>query len=187
VAVGHLRAAADFSRVFLIGDSSGGNLVHLVAARANEDGPRFLQPVRLAGGVLVHPGFAREQKSWSELQNPPSLFVTQEMIDKLLPLALPLGATKDSPYTSPELAARAVAHVWMPPMLLMVAEDLLHDPQVDYGKDMVREGKFVKPMISRGDVGHVLYLNFFAVKADNLTAQRTTELVRTIKRLIIRH
>lgn len=31
-----LEAHADFSRVFLIGDSSGGNLVHNVAARAGE-------------------------------------------------------------------------------------------------------------------------------------------------------
>ena len=32
-----LREAADISRVFLVGDSSGGNLVHLVAARVGED------------------------------------------------------------------------------------------------------------------------------------------------------
>ncbi|TVU01821.1 hypothetical protein EJB05_52706, partial [Eragrostis curvula] len=127
-AVGRLRTAGDFSRVFLIGDSSGGNLVHLVAARAGEDSPRALRPVRLAGGVLLHPGFAREKKSRSELDNPPSLFLTQEMIDKLLILGVPLGDNKDSPFTNPEMAAKAVEHLRMPPMLLMVAEqDLLRD------------------------------------------------------------
>jgi hypothetical protein len=56
--------------------------------------------VKLAGGVLLHPGFAREQKNRSELENPPSLFLTPEMIDKLLALGLPMGVNKDSPYTS---------------------------------------------------------------------------------------
>ncbi|GJN28044.1 hypothetical protein PR202_gb16139 [Eleusine coracana subsp. coracana] len=188
--VERLRAGADFSRVFLIGDSSGGNLVHLVAARAGEDSRpgTLLHPVRLAGGILLHPGFAREQKSRSEVENPPSLFLTPEMIDKLLALGLPLGATKDSPYTSPELAANAVAHLRMPPMLLMVAEkDLLHDPQVDYGKAMVNEGKAVKTVVSRGNVAHIFYLNFFAVKSDNLTEERTTELVQTVRSFIDQH
>jgi acetyl esterase/lipase len=83
--VERLRKAADFSRVFLIGDSSGGNLVHLVAARAGEDGMGALHPVRLAGGVLLHPGFAREKRSRSELENPPNPLLTLEMIDRQAP------------------------------------------------------------------------------------------------------
>ncbi|WVZ53152.1 hypothetical protein U9M48_004134 [Paspalum notatum var. saurae] len=187
-AVERLRKAADFSRVFLIGDSSGGNLVHLVAARAGEDGVGALHPVRLAGGVLLHPGFAREKKSRSEIENPPSLFLNQEMVDKMLLLAVPLGDNKDSIYTNPELAAVAVAHMAMPPLLLMVAEkDLLHDPQVDYGKDMVLHGKEVETKVSRGALAHVFYLNFFAVESDHLTAKRTKELIHTVKNFIDHH
>ncbi|CAN6371471.1 unnamed protein product [Urochloa humidicola] len=186
--VERLRRGADFSRVFLIGDSSGGNLVHLVAARASEEKPAVLHPVRLAGGVVLHPGFAREKKSRSEIENPPSLFLTPEIIDKLLALGLPVGVNKDSRYTSPEMAAMAVANVRMPPFLLMVAEkDLLRDPQLDYGKAMRRAGKEVETVVSRGDVAHIFYLNFFAVKSDPLTANRTKELVHTIKCFIDRH
>ncbi|CAD6257331.1 unnamed protein product [Miscanthus lutarioriparius] len=138
--VERLRKAADFSRLILIGDSSGGNLVHLVAARAGGDGMGALHPVKLAVYSGLH-----ATKSRSELENPPSPFLTQEMVDKFLALGLPLGDTKDSPYTSPELAAKAVQHVAMPPLLLMVAEkDLLRDPQVDYGKAMVLAGKEVE-------------------------------------------
>ena len=79
--VERLRKAADVSRVILIGDSSSGNLVHLVAARAGGDGMGALHPVKLAGGVLLHPGFAREKKSRSELENSPSPFLTKEMVD----------------------------------------------------------------------------------------------------------
>ncbi|CAL4988688.1 unnamed protein product [Urochloa decumbens] len=189
--VARFRRAADFSRVFLVGDSSGGNLVHLVAARVGgEDTPgaRSLHPMQLAGGVVLHPGFAREKKSRSEIENPPSLFLTPEMIDKLLALGLPVGVNKDSRYTSPELAAMAVANVRMPPLLLMVAEkDLLRDPQVDYGKAMRRAGKEVETVVSRGDVAHIFYLNFFAVESDPLTKNRTKELVHTIKRFVDRH
>ncbi|XP_066339223.1 probable carboxylesterase 17 [Miscanthus floridulus] len=186
--VERLRKAADFSRVILIGDSSGGNLVHLVAARAGRDGMGALHPVKLAGGVLLHPGFAREKKSRSELENPPSPFLTQEMVDKFLALGLPLGDTKDSPYTSPELAAKAVEHVAMPPLLLMVAEkDLLRDPQVDYGKAMVLAGKEVETKVSRGAVTHIFYLNFLAVKSDRLTSMRTKELIHAIKNFINHH
>ncbi|CAL4994103.1 unnamed protein product [Urochloa decumbens] len=192
--VERFRHAADFSQVFLVGDSSGGNLVHLVAARvgAGEDAPgarpRALHPVRLAGGVLLHPGFAREKKSRSEIENPPSMFLTPEMIDKLLALGLPVGVNKDSRYTSPEMAAMAVANVRMPPLLLMVAEkDLLRDPQLDYGKAMRHVGKEVETVVSRGDVAHIFYLNFFAVESEQLTKNRTKELVHTIKRFIDRH
>ncbi|CAN6362745.1 unnamed protein product [Urochloa humidicola] len=189
--VGRFRRAADFSRVFLVGDSSGGNLVHLVAAPAGgEEGtpPGVLHPVRLAGGVLLHPGFAREKKSRSEIENPPSMFLTPEMIDKLLALGLPVGVNKDSRYTSPEIAAMAVANLRMTPLLLMVAEkDLLRDPQLDYGKAMRHVGKDVETVVSRGDLAHIFYLNFFAVESDPLTKNRTKELVHTIKCFIDRH
>ncbi|KAF0897167.1 hypothetical protein E2562_034218 [Oryza meyeriana var. granulata] len=186
--VERLRDEADFSRVFLIGDSSGGNLVHLVAAHAGKDDMGSVHPVRLAGGILLHPGFAAEEKSRSELENPPSLFLTEEMVDKLLALGLPVGVNKDSPYTSPVLAAEAVSRLHMPPMLLMVAEqDLLHDPQVEYGEAMARAGKMVATAVSRGAVAHIFYLNFFAVESDPLTAERTRELIDTIKTFINRH
>ncbi|KAM1157733.1 hypothetical protein TB2_027874 [Malus domestica] len=47
---------ADYDREFLIGDSSGGNIVHHVAAQART---ADLSPLRLAGGIPIHPGFVR--------------------------------------------------------------------------------------------------------------------------------
>ncbi|WJZ93055.1 hypothetical protein VitviT2T_012018 [Vitis vinifera] len=81
-----LHSHADFTRVFLIGDSSGGNLVHQVAAVG---GKMQLGPLRLAGGVMIHPGFVRSERSKSELQQEDSPFLTLEMADKFLKLALP--------------------------------------------------------------------------------------------------
>lgn len=48
-------------------------------------------------------------------------------------------------------------------------------------------GKKVETVVSRGDVAHIFYLNFFAVQSDQLTANRTKELVRTINCFIDRH
>uniref|UniRef100_A0A0D3HR57 NAC domain-containing protein n=1 Tax=Oryza barthii TaxID=65489 RepID=A0A0D3HR57_9ORYZ len=97
------------------------------------------------------------------------------MVDKLLALGVPLGMNKDSPYTSPSLAAEAVARLHMPPMLLMVAEkDLLHDPQVEYGEAMARVGKTVETVVSRGAVAHVFYLNFFAERQEAANPTTTT-------------
>ncbi|BAH95068.1 Os11g0139000 [Oryza sativa Japonica Group] len=93
-AVERLCGAADFSRVFLIGDSAGGVLVHNVAARAGEAGAEALDPIRLAGGVQLHPGFILPEKSPSELENPPTPFMTQETVDKFVVLALPVGTTR---------------------------------------------------------------------------------------------
>ncbi|MCI72011.1 putative carboxylesterase 15-like, partial [Trifolium medium] len=51
-----LEEYGDFDKVFLIGDNSGGNFVHEVAARA---GSTDLSPVRLAGAIPIHPAFVR--------------------------------------------------------------------------------------------------------------------------------
>ncbi|MQJ84139.1 alpha/beta hydrolase fold domain-containing protein, partial [Escherichia coli] len=79
-----LQKHGDFNRIFLIGDSSGGNLVHEVAARA---GNVSLDPLRLAGGIPIHPGFLRSSRSRSELEKPQSPFLTLDMLDKFLSLA----------------------------------------------------------------------------------------------------
>uniref|UniRef100_A0A0D9XNW5 Alpha/beta hydrolase fold-3 domain-containing protein n=1 Tax=Leersia perrieri TaxID=77586 RepID=A0A0D9XNW5_9ORYZ len=191
-AVEHLRDAADFSRVFLIGDSAGGVLVHNVAACASAagDGAETLDPIRLAGGVLLHPGFITPEKTRSELENPPTPFMTQETVDKFVMLALPAGATsRDHPYTSPAAAVRAAEAVKLPPMLVAVAEeDLLYDAQVEYGEVMARAGKEVETVVSRGrGIGHVFYLNWFAVESDPVASARARELVDAMKSFVDRH
>ncbi|TKY68397.1 carboxylesterase 6 [Spatholobus suberectus] len=88
----------DFNHVFLIGDSAGANIVHKVAARAGE---ARLDPLRLAGGIPIHPRFLRSKRSRSELEKPQSPFLTLDMVDKFMSLALPLGSNKDHPITCP--------------------------------------------------------------------------------------
>ncbi|XP_078175314.1 putative carboxylesterase 17 [Carex rostrata] len=179
----------DFSRVFLIGDSSGGNLVHAVAAKVFEEKDEFWAPLKVAGGIPLHPGFVRSTRSRSELDlKADSAFFTLDMLDKFLELALPVGATKDHPYTCPMgEAAPPLDTVRMPPFLVGVAEfDLIRDTNLEYCESMKKAGKEVEVLISRG-VSHSFYLNKFAVDMDPTTGERTRELIAAIKDFIERH
>ncbi|XP_040380207.1 probable carboxylesterase 15 [Oryza brachyantha] len=184
-----LRTAADFSRVFLIGDSSGGNLVHLVGARVGEDGAGNWAPLRVAGGIPLHPGFVRATRSKSELEpRPDSVFFTLDMLDKFLAMALPEGATKDHPYTCPMGPnAPPLESVPLPPLLVAVAEhDLIRDTNLEYCDALRAAGKDVEVLINRG-MSHSFYLNKYAVDMDPATGERTRELVDAIRSFVDRH
>jgi acetyl esterase/lipase len=184
-----LREAADLSRVFLVGDSSGGNLVHHVAARVGEDGADVWSPLRVAGGVPIHPGFVRATRSRSELEAvSDSVFFTLDMADKFIAMALPEGATKDHPYTCPMGPhAPPLESVPLPPMLVAVAEkDLIRDTNLEYCEALRAAGKDVEVLINR-DMSHSFYLNKFAVDMDPTTGERTQELVDAVKRFVARH
>ncbi|WOG87996.1 hypothetical protein DCAR_0207229 [Daucus carota subsp. sativus] len=180
-----LSAHADFTRVFLIGDSSGGNLVHEVLAHA---GAEDLSPLRVAGAIPVHPGFVRATRSKSELEQPQSPFLTLDMLDKFLNLALPIGSTKDHPITCPMGdAAPPIGSLKMPPMMLCVAEtDLFMDREMEYYEAVKKARKDVELFLSAG-VSHCFYLNKIAVDLDPLTSTRTEELIAAITEFIKSH
>ncbi|XP_077218549.1 strigolactones hydrolase CXE15-like [Tasmannia lanceolata] len=181
-----LEAQADFSRVFLIGDSSGGNLVHEVAARAGSDD---LEPLKLAGGIPIHPGFVRAERSKSEIKNQSdSAFLTLDMLDKFLAMSLPLGSTKDHPITCPMgSAAPPLAGLELPPFLIPVAElDLIRDSELEYIEEMKKAGKDVELLLSQG-VSHSFYLNKIAVDSDPKTREETDRLIEAISDFIKRH
>ncbi|KAK7322565.1 hypothetical protein VNO77_25951 [Canavalia gladiata] len=180
-----LEQHADFNRVFLIGDSSGGNIVHEVAARS---GSVDLNPVRLAGGISVHPGFLRSKRSRSELEMPQSPFLTLDMLDKFLALALPIGSTKDHPFTCPMgVAAPPLEGLKLPPMLLCVAEmDLVKDTEMEYYKALKEANKEVELFESKG-MTHSFYLNKMAVDMDPHVGAQTEALINRVIDFIDKH
>ncbi|XP_054816254.1 probable carboxylesterase 6 [Prosopis cineraria] len=177
--------SADFNRIFLIGDSTGGNLVHEVAVRA---GKHDLTPLRVAGGIEVHPGFVRSRRSKSELENPQSPILSLDMIDKMLILGLPVGSNKDHPITCPMgEAAPSLKDVEVPPLLVCLAEkDLMVDTEMEYCEAMKKAKKEVEVFVSK-DMGHAFYLNSVAVETDADTAEQTECLIGKIKEFIDSH
>ncbi|GMH18424.1 hypothetical protein Nepgr_020265 [Nepenthes gracilis] len=180
-----LIAGADFKRVFLMGDSSGGNLVHEVAARG---GRSDLGRLKLSGAIPIHPGFVRAERSRSELEQPESPFLTLDMVDKFLSLALPVGSTKDHPITWPVgPAAPPLRKLNLPPMLLCVAEkDLIRDTEMEYYEAMKAAGKDVELFVS-GGMTHSFYLNRIAVEVDPRTKLETERLFQEIMDFINKH
>ncbi|KAF3434227.1 hypothetical protein FNV43_RR25330 [Rhamnella rubrinervis] len=176
---------ADFNRVFLIGDSSGANLVHAVAARA---GDVDLGPLRLAGGIPIHPGFVRSERSKSELEQPQSPFLTLDMVDKFLSLSLPVGCTKDHPITCPMgAAAPPLEDLKLPPFLLCIADkDLLLDTEMEYYESMKKAKKEVELLVNPG-MTHSFYLNKIAVEMDPNAAAQTDGLIAGIVVFIKKH
>ncbi|XP_039128270.1 probable carboxylesterase 15 [Dioscorea cayenensis subsp. rotundata] len=183
-----LKSITDSSRVFLIGDSTGGNLVHEVSSFIGKQPEEYLSPVKLAGGVLINPGFVRSARSKSELEMKSDGFFNLEMLDKFLAFGLPEGVTKDHPYTCPMgMAAPAMEELRLPPFMVAVADgDLLRDRELEYCEAMKKAGKDVEVVISEG-VGHSFYLNKIAVDSDPVTARRSDELIDAIKDFVARH
>ncbi|GAB2221839.1 hypothetical protein Droror1_Dr00013030 [Drosera rotundifolia] len=183
-----LTANADFGRVFLIGDSSGGNIVHKVAAMAGKSSSE-LRPLTLRGAIPIHPGFMRAERSRSELEMPESPFLTLAMLDKFIALALPVGSTKDHPITCPmgTEAEEPMETLRIPPMLLCLAEkDLIRDTEMEYFEAMKKAGKDVELFVSEG-MTHSFYLNKIAVDMDRKTKMETDRLIEKIVEFVVKH
>nr|XP_043624346.1 probable carboxylesterase 6 [Erigeron canadensis] len=179
-----LSTKGDFNRVFLIGDSSGANIVHQVAKKAAIESQN-LHPIRLAGAIPIHPGFVRSTRSKSELEKPQSPMLTLDMLDKFLELALPKGSTKDHPITSP--MGEPVSELDLPPYLFCVAEeDLVIDTEMEFYEGMKIDGKKIELVVSNG-VGHSFYLNKIAIDVDQKTSEETRKLIQVIANFVGTH
>ncbi|XP_062189790.1 carboxylesterase 15-like [Phragmites australis] len=175
-----LADAADFARVFIAGDSAGGNIAHHIAATFGKTG--LSPPVRLRGYVLLTPAMAGEARTRAELECPPDAFLTTEMCDRYARLSLPEGATRDHPAINPAgPEAPGLEAVEMAPVLVVAAErDVLRDRNVHYAQRMEEEwGKDVEYVEFAG-VGH----GFFQVDP---WSERADELVRVVRRFVVDH
>lgn len=75
-----LSGGVDFDRVFVVGDSSGGNIAHHLAVRLGS-GSREMDPVRVRGYVLFAPFFGGEVRTKSE-EGPPEHMLSLELLDR---------------------------------------------------------------------------------------------------------
>ncbi|CAN6203086.1 unnamed protein product [Urochloa humidicola] len=177
-----LAGAADFGRVFVAGDSAGGNIAHHIAAKFGKTG---LGPaVRLRGAVLVVPAMAGEARTCAELECPPGAFLTTATCDKYCRLALPAGATRDHPAINPagpEAPAPALAAAEMAPVLVVAAErDVLRERNAEYARRMKEEwGKDVE-FVELAGVEHGFFHR-------DPWSERADELVRLVRKFVGEH
>lgn len=184
-----LADAADARRVFVSGESAGGNLTHHLALRFGST-PGLLDPINIAGYVMLMPGFLSERRTRSELESPATAFLTRDMCDTLSRLFLPAGADKDHPLINPlGPESPSLDPLLDVPVLVVAAErDLLRDKNVEYaerlralaaaGKGKKKEEENVELVVFPGEE-HA----FFGVKPESEAAG---EVVRLIGRLVAR-
>ncbi|XP_072957560.1 strigolactones hydrolase CXE15-like [Typha angustifolia] len=139
-----LAEHADPARVFLSGESAGGNITHHMAVQF---GPTGLNPIRIRGSILLMPAFGGVERTKSELECDKDSFLSLEQADQYCRLMLPRGATRDYPVFNPAgPEGPNLEAVETGPMLLVVAEkDMLKDREVEYARRMREEwGKHVE-------------------------------------------
>ncbi|XP_020255967.1 probable carboxylesterase 15 isoform X2 [Asparagus officinalis] len=137
-----LSNVADFTRVFISGDSAGGTITHHLAISNFAD----LAPVRIRGYVLLGPFFGGTQRTKSEAECPKDAFLNLELNDRFWRLSMPIGADIDHPLINPfGPESVSLEKVEIEPMLVVVGGcDLLRDRAVEYAERLKEWGKPVE-------------------------------------------
>lgn len=78
-----LTEVADFGRVFVSGDSAGGNIAHNLAVWLGASSVQ-LDPVRVKGYVFLAPFFGGTVLTKSEAEGPKDAFLNWELIDRFV-------------------------------------------------------------------------------------------------------
>ncbi|RDX67241.1 putative carboxylesterase 15, partial [Mucuna pruriens] len=140
-----LSHVADFNRVFILGDSAGGNIAHHLAARLGFGSPE-LAPVRIRGYVLLGPFFYGTIRTKSEAEGPKDAFLNLELIDRYWRLCLPVGDTPDHPLVNPlGPNSKSLKAINLDPILVVAAgSDLLKDRTEDYARRLKEWGKDIE-------------------------------------------
>ncbi|XWS64500.1 hypothetical protein CRYUN_Cryun05aG0009200 [Craigia yunnanensis] len=142
----------DLDRVFVLGDSSGGNLAHHLAARFKA-GSIELAPVRVRGYVLLAPFFGGSVRTKSEEERPCEAFWNLEMYDRFWRLSIPAGSTFDHPLVNPfGPCSQSLAEVPLDPILVMVGGgEILRDRLEDYATRLKHLGKKIEFLEFEGE------------------------------------
>ncbi|KAM7267603.1 hypothetical protein ACFE04_009769 [Oxalis oulophora] len=140
-----LTDVADFEKVFISGDSAGGNIAHNLAVKLGA-GSLDLAPVKVKGYVLLAPFFGGTVKSKSEAEGPKDAFLNWELIDRFWRLSIPTGETTDHPLLNPfGPRSPSLDPVALDPILVVCgSSDLLKDRAEDYAKRLKTMGKEIE-------------------------------------------
>ncbi|XP_058734896.1 probable carboxylesterase 15 [Vicia villosa] len=140
-----LNDVADFSRVFISGDSAGGTMAHELAVRLGF-GSTELEPVRVRGYVLLAPFFGGTVRSKSEAEGPKDAFLNLELIDRFWRLSIPIGEDTDHPFVNPfGPVSKSFEEIDLDPILVVVGEkDLLKDRAKEYANRLKDLGKNIE-------------------------------------------
>ncbi|XP_075520069.1 strigolactones hydrolase CXE15-like [Primulina tabacum] len=140
-----LTDMADFSRVFISGDSAGGNIAHNLAVQLRA-GSAELAPVRVRGYVYLAPFFGGTVRTMFEAEAPKEAALNLELIDRFWRLSIPVGETTDHPLVNPfGPVSPNLEEMELDPILVVVGgSDLLKDRAQEYADKLKTWGKRIE-------------------------------------------
>ncbi|KAF0926384.1 hypothetical protein E2562_024110 [Oryza meyeriana var. granulata] len=128
------------ARVFLSGDSSGGNIAHHVAVRAADEG------VKICGNILLNAMFGGTERTESERRLDGKYFVTLQDRDWYWKAYLPEDADRDHPACNPfgPNGRRLKGLPFTKSLIIVSGLDLTCDRQLAYAEALREDGHEVK-------------------------------------------
>ncbi|XP_054813583.1 probable carboxylesterase 15 [Prosopis cineraria] len=140
-----LSEVADFNRVFISGDSAGGDIAHHLALGLGRGSPE-LAPVRVRGYILLAPFFSGTARTRLEAEGPKDAFLNLELIDRFWRLSVPIGDDRDHPLVNPfGPRSKSLEGIDLDPILVVVGgSDLLRDRCEDYASSLKKLGKNIE-------------------------------------------
>lgn len=171
-----LESYADFSAVYLMGDSAGGNIAHHVVALRG--GVEAWNPIKLKGSILVEPFFGAEQRTLSESESPCDAVLNLELSDACWRLSLPVGSDRDHPFSYPcSPGAPKLENMSLPPLLVAIGgRDMLRDRGQEYCELLKQHEKSVEVVVF-GEEEH----GFYVLRPQSQSCER---LIQEISRFI---
>ncbi|RVW89714.1 putative carboxylesterase 15 [Vitis vinifera] len=153
-----LSEGVDLDRVFVVGDSSGGNMAHQVAVQMGA-GLLELEPIRVRGFVLMAPFFGGTVRTRSE-EGPSDTMFNLELFDRFWRLSIPEGGTADHPLVNPfGPCSPSLEPLKLDPILVVVGgNELLKDRAEQYAKRLKEMGKGIEYVEFKGE-GHGFFTN----------------------------
>nr|GFA71123.1 probable carboxylesterase 8 [Tanacetum cinerariifolium] len=139
-----LSEFADFSKVYLMGYSVGGNLTYHAGLRALD---LDLDPIKIVGLIMDQPFFGGVKRTEAELRLLNDHILPLAATDLMWSLALPLGCHKDHEYCNPLLDQKKSTSERikrLPSCLIRVnGEDPMVNRQKDFAKMLEAHGVLV--------------------------------------------
>ncbi|XP_021665601.2 probable carboxylesterase 17 [Hevea brasiliensis] len=167
---------ADLSRVFLSGDSAGGNIAHHVAIRAMKN---KVSHVNIKGLLLIHPYFGSEKRTKKEMADGAAGDV--EMNDMFWRLSIPEGSNRDYFGCNFEIHDLSAAE-WrvFPATVVHVAGlDFLHERGVVYAEFLAKHGVKEVELVEAEGESHVFHVFRPESEATRLLQQQMSKFMNS--------
>ncbi|KAH0766581.1 hypothetical protein KY290_002522 [Solanum tuberosum] len=151
-----LKKYADFSKCFLLGTSSGGNIAYHVGLRV-AGVSEYLKPLEIKGLILYHSLFGGNERTKSELRLARDKMLPLNVSDIMWELGLPIGSDRDHPYCNPMVEIQSNENLFdqvkiqgWKILIIDCDGDPLIDRQIEFSKMLKAKGVQVVDCFSEG-------------------------------------